>query len=383
LRRERAVLEQLHADERLGEWRVLLPRWRPAEGDPRLVLESILPGSDDASLLRQTPAGALELARLGLGAVRPLHTRTAEEHVVGEAELARWFEPPLQLLAVLHPSGLVPRHQRAAVELVTQRLRTATAGRRLTLSWAHGDYTPGNLLVDPGRGVVTGIVDWSEAAADCSPVLDAVLWIAAMHCQLSGEQLGSLVSRMLRGHTRSGADARAAARRGCEAESLTRSRRPARVWALLSGLLDSSAAGVGAGELDVADALLWAWLDHVTRNLSKSPRYLRSRLWWMGNVDAVLRTVCELGAGATSDARELGAGAASDAREIGAGTAGDARGLGGGTAGGGGHGCSRRQGGSPQRRAATAANLWTDGMNEAEVADARLWKGQRCRHEMS
>jgi len=46
------------------------------------------------------------------------------------------------------------------------------AGRTLTVSWVHGDFTPGNILVTPDGTSVTGIIDWDHSASKELPQLD-------------------------------------------------------------------------------------------------------------------------------------------------------------------------------------------------------------------
>ena len=50
------------------------------------------------------------------------------------------------------------------------------AGRLVTLGWTHGDFYSGNVLAGPD-GLVTGIVDWSQAREQDLLALDLVFWL--------------------------------------------------------------------------------------------------------------------------------------------------------------------------------------------------------------
>jgi O-antigen/teichoic acid export membrane protein/aminoglycoside phosphotransferase len=296
LQREREALDALHDEQRLGDWRRLLPRWEPggSTGDD-YVLERVLPGVDAAALLRSDPRRAGEVAVLGLAAIGTLHDRTAEPVLVEARHVARWLEDPLALITTMHPSGHVPDFQHRAARLLERRLTEAVLGSTLPLAWTHGDYTPGNVLVDVQRSAVSGIVDWAQAEPGRLPDLDRTLWLMTIECQVSGLQLGSLVSRVLRdgstGRARTGRARTGRARTGTGRDAQA----PHRRWPALGSLLDGPAVGPApcAPTIDLTDAVLWAWLDHVAGNLAKSARYVNNSLWWMSNVEPVLRTVCE------------------------------------------------------------------------------------------
>jgi hypothetical protein len=101
--------------------------------------------------------------------------------------------------------------------------------------------------------------------------LDVLLWMCSIDCQMARIQFGALVSHVVRGdvppwpHTRFG---------------------------LRSGPQDAQRPPAEAvEEVDVAlpELLLWCWLIHVAGNIGKSRSYARNPLWWVRNVDPVLR----------------------------------------------------------------------------------------------
>src|SRR5205823_1847384 len=159
--RERNVLSQLRSDARLGDLRALLPEelaWGRI-GDQAFVVESALPGIDARGMLDDPRlSGRLESVALDVAAV--LHERTSRTVTVDRDLTARWIEEPLREIVRLR--GAYPRiamHERTLEELA-QKMTEAFLGRRMVISWLHGDFFPGNILVSPDATTVTGLVDW-------------------------------------------------------------------------------------------------------------------------------------------------------------------------------------------------------------------------------
>ena len=252
LRREHDVLCRLGRDERLGEWRDLLPaplHWGDSGGGAYL-LTSRLPGRDG----RQLPGGmAGGLTRAAFRAIAPLHDHDRTVAEVDATLLRRWVDEPAARLAE------VTRPARAAQ--VAEALHAGLAGRRMTLGWTHGDFHPGNVLASsPER--VAGIIDWDQARERDLVATDLAFWIITVPGTGRRRELGAQVAARL------GAD-----RCWTPAESR-----------LLAGTTDGDAAACRA-------VLLLAWLRHVAGNLAKSSRYARSPLWLRNNVRPVLRQV--------------------------------------------------------------------------------------------
>jgi aminoglycoside phosphotransferase (APT) family kinase protein len=250
LRREHGVLRRLGRDERLGEWRDLLPvplRWGDS-GAGAYLLTSRLPGRDG----RQLPQGmAGGLTRAAFRAIAPLHDHDRTVAEVDATLLRRWVdEPAARLAEVARP---------ARVARVGAALHAGLAGRRMTLGWTHGDFHPGNVLAgSPER--VAGIIDWDQARERDLVATDLAFWIITAPGTGRHRELGARVAARLD-----------ADRCWTPAESR-----------LLAGT-DDAAAGRAL--------LLLAWLRHVAGNLAKSSRYARSPLWLRNNVRPVLRQV--------------------------------------------------------------------------------------------
>lgn len=253
LSRERDVLRQLWSDERLGDWRAVLPVPLDAgdAGAGAFLLTSRLPGRVGRDLPAKT-AGRLTLA--AVDAISPLHRRTQTVRVVDETLLAEWVDQPVQRIKMALPSdGVVGR--------LAGALRADLAGRPLMLGWTHGDFHPGNLLVSTD-GPVTGIVDWGEARKQDLAVLDLAFWLLTVPAPGQPREFGKrIAARLNSGQFWTPAETQ-----------------------LLSDVTDSDLA---AGRT----LLLLAWLRHVASNLGKSSRYASSPLWLRWNVIPVLRQV--------------------------------------------------------------------------------------------
>jgi aminoglycoside phosphotransferase (APT) family kinase protein len=253
LRREGDVLRQLWADERLGDWRDMLPV--PLDsgdaGSGAFLLTSRLPGQDGRDL---PPEAAGRLTAAAVDAITPLHRRTRTIRMVDQELLSNWVDQPVQLIKRVLPAN-------GAVSHLADALRGDLAGRMVTLGWTHGDFHPGNLLVG-ADGRVTGIVDWGEARDEDLPVLDLAFWLLTVPVPGQPRELGKRIAGRLRHQ---------------------------QFWTPAESRLLGRAAdgGLTAGRT----LLLLAWLRHVGSNLAKSDRYASNPLWQRWNVVPVLRQV--------------------------------------------------------------------------------------------
>ena len=156
LRTQRRVLAELAIYPGLDEeWRELLPRILAFDerSDATVSVESYRPGIDLAEVLARHPNHVEELTAAALSAIAPLHRRTATFVVIDNVcLLRRWVLEPLAGLTDMC-RRLDPRLVPAADRLGTI-LRRVLVGRRMPVSWTHGDYTPGNVRVagPAGRG---------------------------------------------------------------------------------------------------------------------------------------------------------------------------------------------------------------------------------------
>lgn len=275
LRTQRRVLAELALHHGLDDgWRELLPRILAFDerADATMSVESYLPGTDLAGVLASRPDAAEELTAAALSAMAPLHRRTATFVGVDNiCLLRRWVVEPLADLAYmcqrLDPC-LVPEVERLGVVL-----RRALIGRRIPVSWTHGDYTPGHLRVAGAQGPVTGIVDWGEARPGRPALIDEYLMILTASCQVEQADLGTVVAQRLR------------------SGGLADRERNA-----LHAARERSDAEIGDHEnadthLDDRVAILLTWLHRIADVWRKRATHPNQHVWWATDVAPVLDTV--------------------------------------------------------------------------------------------
>ncbi|TQK50816.1 phosphotransferase family enzyme [Streptomyces sp. SLBN-118] len=256
------AVRQLTRDDRLDDWRLLLPRVEECRLDERLplVAEGLLPGVEGDTLLRRSPQQARRVAVSALRTVGDLHRATGRPERVTD-RVGGWVDPQLAILSEeIH--WCRKGRGAAAVEALRERLVRGLDGRTLTVAWTHGDFHPGNILLSEERGTLTGVIDWSSARPDGPCVIDSYMFVLTLRHQRGGRQLGRIVADVVR--------------RG---SLLPDDRR----------LLTE--ADVPPPDEDEAVLPLLTWLWHVAGNLAKSARYGRSHRWVAGNVVPVLKEV--------------------------------------------------------------------------------------------
>jgi Phosphotransferase enzyme family len=298
LRTQRRVLAELAIQPGLdGEWRELLPRILAFDErtDATVSVESYRPGIDLAEVLARHPNRVEELTSAALSAIAPLHRRTAKFVVVDNVcLLRRWMAEPLagltHMCRRLDPR-LVPE-----VDRLGTMLRQALVGRRMPVSWTHGDYTPGNVLLAGVQGPVTGIVDWGEARPGQPALIDEYLMILTASCQAERADLGTVVTERLRAGGLSDRE-RNALRAAC-------------------GRPDADIGGPERIDkrVDERVAILLTWLHHAADLWRKRATQPNHHIWWATNVAPVLHTVAAWHGLDVSSARARpGGGAASGA----------------------------------------------------------------------
>jgi aminoglycoside phosphotransferase (APT) family kinase protein len=260
--RQKEVLTRLHNDQRLGAWRDLLPTLL-AEGETantHYLVEQMKPGFDARTLL-DNPDAQARVRTAAATAIGVLHRHTASAAVVDAGMLERWIDEPLcrvkdSLATLRHAHGY---HQ--TLDSMMTDLHSALVGKSVPVSWVHGDFTPGNILLTADAGEVTGILDWDQASPEDLPQLDLVLLFLSMRMLSQRRELGDIVGQMLKG---------------------------AEWTANELDLLNAAQASLPGETVAMRELVLLAWLRHVAANLSKSTRYVGHRLWTAKNIEAVL-----------------------------------------------------------------------------------------------
>jgi O-antigen/teichoic acid export membrane protein len=258
---EADVLNRLVADTRLDGWRSLVPELLGVgelDGDPYLV-ESVVPGVDAQQLLG-AGVPAPDVLEAAAKTIAEFHRRTCSELVIGDAILHEWVDEPLAVL-----QRHAARHDgepwlRAALGRLRAELHEALNGKQVSVSWVHGDYVPGNVILDPVDRTVNGIVDWELACAPNLPMLDAVQLMLSARTAAGRRELGEVVIAALAGSWP-----------GPERALLERARR----------------ALPGSSPAD-RELILLAWLRHTASMLTKAPGYASNWLWTRANLEAPL-----------------------------------------------------------------------------------------------
>jgi aminoglycoside phosphotransferase len=255
---EEQVLVALNEDSRLGAWTGLIPEVMASgtHRGRRFLVETRVSGVSSERLIEQGLDSARVVAATE-AAIRPLHEATGAVTSIDHNLLRQWIDVPI---ARLRP--VVGGHSRLegaeqALERLARDLRRTLEGRRVTMSFVHGDLSPGNILMSHDGAAVTGLVDWEAGQERGLPQVDLIhLWMTtAMVAQQ--RELGAVVAELL-GDWQSPDNGEAG---GGEAES--------------------------SGAFTRAVVLL-AWLHHAAANVTKSKRYRRSGIWVHRNIDPVL-----------------------------------------------------------------------------------------------
>jgi hypothetical protein len=257
--REWEVLRELAADSRLAPWRALLPRVVGSPGHEGTFAQTALPGVPAERLILDTSGDPYAAMAPAMRLLADIRSATGRPRKAADRASA-WCESQLTAL-----SAGMPRYRsgRRAVEFeaLRHRLDAALTGAVLTEGWTHGDYHPGNVLLDRVPLRVTGVFDWSSGRADGPCEIDAYSFVLALRSTLTGRPLGRLVAETLRAGRIPDAD---------------------RALLALAGLDPDD------GVADPVAVPLLSWLWHVVNNVCKSPRFGHSYGWLTHTVAPVL-----------------------------------------------------------------------------------------------
>lgn len=202
LRAQQLRLAGLHADPRLAGWAAMAPRVLHAglaEAIPYFV-ETALPGLPASRLVRDTQVRE-RLLPMAAELIADLQARSGTPGRVDDALLEDWVERPLRAVATtLERRGGAAgdgRDAHGALKMLGKELRTALAGRDVTIGWMHGDYWPGNILATPDGRRITGVIDWDLSSATQLGLHDPVLLIMMTRRLTTGLELGEIVGGLL------------------------------------------------------------------------------------------------------------------------------------------------------------------------------------------
>ena len=254
LRRHWGAARALRADPRLAAWGQFVPEvLATGETDGMCyVVERAFSGVPATTWLGDE-ARRGEVLKDGLSTIAGLHRLTSDTTVVDDDTLERWLTIPLNGLRRL---GRPWR----GLERIGGELREFLSGRSVEVSWIHGDYWPGNVLVDEASLSLRGVVDWECAADGELPAHDVFHFVLFTRSMLDRTDLGLLVRDLLRGR----------ASTGPEREQLEQA--------------------VPHGDPEwFRTVLLLYWLRHLAAHLSQPATGTNRWVWARRNVTPVLR----------------------------------------------------------------------------------------------
>ena len=256
------VLTRLRADTRLDGLTALMPEIVASgeTADQFYLIEQRLPGIDGRRLLGEADLRT-SLRAAAAGTIAQLHRATASTALVNDELLNRWIDQPLQAIWPAATSRDRAGEGARAIERLAVELKGSLRGRRVSTSWIHGDYMPGNILATADGARLTGIVDWDLAASGELPQLDLMHFLLSTRMLVENRELGDVVRDLL-----------------------TKDK-----WTTqeLDILIEAQAALPGE-VVETRTLILLSWLRHIARNLAKSDRYARNWLWLTKNVEGVL-----------------------------------------------------------------------------------------------
>jgi len=261
--RESRALAALHADERLGDWRRLVPLSLASgtfEGR-RYRVDTALRGRVVLDRLREETSRR-HMLESAAETIHVLHRATASSVDVDERLAAQWIDAPANDLLV-HGAARGLGSQLGALR---DELRAAIVGQSLSAGWIHGDYWFGNLLFEAGEARPRGIVDWDAAGKPALPVIDVLHLLLFTRRLITGRELGEIVAEKLRGRDWPEEERR---------------------------LLDRYGTWCHGDSLSDRQVLLLCWLRHVAHHARQqgADRTLGYRRWRSRNVRPVLASL--------------------------------------------------------------------------------------------
>lgn len=253
-------LTELHADDRLAPLHRYIPRPLGAgvlDGWTYAV-EEALPGRPACTGGRPPVPGEILLPAATL--ISELHARSAASVVVESTLLDRWTRSTLNRLRQLDLRISGPALD-AALSQTSDDISGALLGHPVSVSWTHGDYWCGNVLVAGNDSAITGIMDWDAADPGGLPVVDLMHLLLTTRSLAQGVDIGVVVRALLAGERWSAADRQVLA---------------AGRWA--QSTVDPTGRAI----------VLVTWLSHIGAVLDKYPGHIRQRPWLGRNVESVL-----------------------------------------------------------------------------------------------
>lgn len=261
----RQVLMALCHMPELQSFCTFLPRaitWGDCEGRS-YYLETALEGVGAGDLVRQQAEPA-EMKQDAARLIGQLHMGTSKRRVVDEAIFTQLAGDDLALLHQLAEHWPETAVLCQKLKKLEDLLRDQIYGQELSFSWTHGDFWPGNLLMQPANGAINGIIDWDRASPDQIPLHDILHLLAYTRKMQRRTELGEEVLTYLL------------------PSAFDVSER-----VLISEAMEQLRLPVGTKFFQAATFLYW--LHFVAANLSRYPTFQNDARWLKDNVFLVLK----------------------------------------------------------------------------------------------
>jgi O-antigen/teichoic acid export membrane protein/aminoglycoside phosphotransferase (APT) family kinase protein len=263
MRKQWENLESITQFSELGEWRLLLPE-QVASGNAKgytYYVECAKQGITLEKVL-ENHQGGWNIVRIAIDQINDLHKKTAHHTLVNEEMVESWVDEPLQNISqkVFHDS--VPSQYQTPIANIRKQLHEGLLDHQVCVSWIHGDYSPENILVDPQRSQITGILDWELSTPQDLPLLDLMHLLISLRMNKTQSEMGYVVCNLLK-------------RQDWE---------PAEVE-----LIRAASADLQCSEIKFQDLLLLAWIRHIAANLNKTSQFDHDDRWVNENFLTILR----------------------------------------------------------------------------------------------
>lgn len=260
--KRKKIMQLLQDKENLGEWRNFLPKIL-YEGEfekQSFWVEKCLPGLSGLDAMRNTDDRQTILLS-AIAVIKHLHLKTMKETIVDDALLKKWIRIPLE--QIIHsPLVYLYRPSRIILKKLGKELEESLNGKKVITGWIHGDFWPGNILVDPNSNKVIGLVDWEDFEMDFPLSFDLVNMMVSTRRVGNTNELGAIILALLKEdawHTN---------------EML--------IW-------KEQEEKLGGHYLPLRESLLLFWLHHISVSLKKSWHYSANPLWIYGNFINLLK----------------------------------------------------------------------------------------------
>ena len=260
------ILAALSGDERLSSLKPLIPviSYQGITDNQFYSIERRIPGVSaiDSIIMQES---WIQVCIAAIKAIRLLHDQTTKTMCVGDEILQHWIGDRLGIISRLYRQSRPGFLSQGAIAQISEYLHKSLLNQQFAVTWVHGDYWPGNLLVNPHNLDITGIIDWESAGPDELPETDVLFLFMTTRMLRTGMEFGEVAIDLLSN------------------PFLTIDEKRIIKEADLDSMLDTPSLRTLA---------LLTWLRHVSDALNRTSGRSTNWYWNYLNVEKVLRTIC-------------------------------------------------------------------------------------------